>query len=70
MRVGVDTGGTFTDFVTLGSDGLRVAKYLSTPRDPSQAVVAGIEAMGIQLSEVSLFAHGTTITTNATMKSD
>jgi N-methylhydantoinase A len=68
IRVGVDTGGTFTDFVILGPDGLRVAKYLSTPADPSQAVLVGADAMGIDLTSVELFAHGTTVTTNAALQ--
>jgi N-methylhydantoinase A len=68
IRVGVDTGGTFTDFVTLGPDGMRVAKYLSTPADPAQAVLTGAEAMAIPLAEVDLFGHGTTITTNAAIQ--
>ncbi|MGD0020308.1 MAG: hydantoinase/oxoprolinase family protein [Candidatus Limnocylindrales bacterium] len=68
IRVGVDTGGTFTDFVTLGPEGMRVAKYLSTPADPSRAVLTGVEAMAIPLAEVDLFGHGTTITTNAAIQ--
>jgi N-methylhydantoinase A len=68
IRVGVDTGGTFTDFVTLGPDGLRVAKYLSTPDDPSRAVLTGVEEMAIPLDQVELFAHGTTVTTNAAIQ--
>ncbi len=68
IRVGVDTGGTFTDFVTLGPDGLRVAKYLSTPDDPARAVLTGVEDMAIPLDQVELFAHGTTVTTNAAIQ--
>ena len=68
IRVGVDTGGTFTDFVTLGPDGLRVAKFLSTPDDPSRAIFRGIEEMAISLDQVELFAHGTTVTTNAAIQ--
>ncbi|MBX7159730.1 MAG: hypothetical protein K1X95_05510, partial [Acidimicrobiia bacterium] len=38
VRVGVDSGGTFTDAVALGGDGaLRVAKVASTPADPAAA---------------------------------
>ncbi len=53
MRVGVDTGGTFTDVVA--EDG-RIAKVLSTPDDPARAVRAGVEAFA-----PDVLAHGTTV---------
>jgi N-methylhydantoinase A/oxoprolinase/acetone carboxylase beta subunit len=58
VRVGVDTGGTFTDVVS--GDG-RVVKVPSTPLDPSGAVAAGIARVG----GASELAHGTTVATNA-----
>jgi N-methylhydantoinase A/oxoprolinase/acetone carboxylase beta subunit len=42
MRIGVDTGGTFTDVVLLDDTGLRVHKVRSTPDDPSRAILQGI----------------------------
>ena len=60
MRVGVDTGGTFTDVV--GEDG-RIAKVLSTPQDPSEAVGAGVRSF-----EPDVLAHGTTVATNALLE--
>jgi N-methylhydantoinase A/oxoprolinase/acetone carboxylase beta subunit len=63
MRVGADTGGTFTDLVA--PDG-RVAKVLSTPADPGEGVRAGLEALGGGLP--SLLAHGTTVATNALLE--
>ena len=60
MRVGVDTGGTFTDVV--GEDG-RIAKVLSTPRDPSEAVASGVASF-----EPDVLAHGTTVATNALLE--
>jgi N-methylhydantoinase A/oxoprolinase/acetone carboxylase beta subunit len=42
VRVGVDTGGTFTDFVFEAKDGLRVFKIASTPADPSTAITEGL----------------------------
>ncbi len=61
MRIGVDTGGTFTDVVA--ADG-RIAKVLSTPSDPSGAVAEGVAGVG-GASEV---AHGTTVATNALLE--
>jgi N-methylhydantoinase A/oxoprolinase/acetone carboxylase beta subunit len=60
-RVGVDTGGTFTDIVSSGG---RVAKVLSTPSDPSDAVAGGVELVG----GASVVAHGTTVATNAVLE--
>jgi N-methylhydantoinase A len=60
MRLGSDTGGTFTDVV---DDEGRIAKVPSTPDDPARAVRAAIDAMGG--GHPSLLAHGTTVATNA-----
>ncbi len=63
MRVGVDTGGTFTDLVA--ADG-RVAKAPSTPSDPGDAVrhVIGV----VTASPPDVLAHGTTVATNALLE--
>ncbi len=42
MRIGVDTGGTFTDCVVLSSGGIKVLKVFSTPPDASRAIVEGV----------------------------
>jgi N-methylhydantoinase A len=69
--VGVDVGGTFTDFYVLDplADGVLVHKRPSTPDDPSRAILAGLSEMaeiyGVDIGEVSRFAHGTTVATNA-----
>jgi N-methylhydantoinase A/oxoprolinase/acetone carboxylase beta subunit len=68
LRIGVDTGGTFTDFVCLAPDGsLRVEKLRSTPADPSQAFFDGVArlARGNTALEV---AHGSTVATNAVLE--
>jgi N-methylhydantoinase A/oxoprolinase/acetone carboxylase beta subunit len=62
-RVGVDTGGTFTDLVA--ADG-RVAKVSSTPEDPTAAVRAALHAG--DAAAPSLLSHGTTIATNALLE--
>jgi N-methylhydantoinase A len=64
--VAVDVGGTFTDICVLRRDTgeLRVGKVPSTA-NPIEGVMAGVSAAGIDLSEVALFSHGTTVATNA-----
>jgi N-methylhydantoinase A len=64
--VAVDVGGTFTDICVLRRDTgeLRVAKVPSTA-NPIKGVMTGVERAGIDLSEVALFSHGTTVATNA-----
>jgi N-methylhydantoinase A len=69
LRIGIDIGGTFTDFVIINSDNQQVEtfKILSTPHDPSEAVLAGlsqIETHGISLSII----HGSTVATNALLE--
>jgi len=64
-RVGVDTGGTFTDLIEIADDRFRVLKVPSTPADPSRAVLAGIAALGPGDPEV---VHGTTVATNALLE--
>ena len=44
-RVGVDIGGTFTDFALLKDDGVVLEKTLSTPDDRSLAVLSGLERL-------------------------
>ncbi|WP_047864333.1 hydantoinase/oxoprolinase family protein [Rubrobacter aplysinae] len=68
MRLGVDVGGTFTDLVALGGGKIITAKVPSTPRDQSEGVMSGVEASGIQAQEVSAFAHGMTVATNALLE--
>jgi N-methylhydantoinase A len=64
--VAVDVGGTFTDVCVLdqGSGVLDVAKVPST-QDPIDGVLRGVAQAGVQLSDVALFCHGTTVATNA-----
>ena len=70
-RIGVDSGGTFTDVCLFeeSTGHIAVWKVSSTPTDPSRAVADGIgEALAqvtAQASDVSYFGHGTTVVTNA-----
>lgn len=70
-RAGVDTGGTFTDFVFAAAGGLRIFKLASTPDDPSRAIIEGLKRIaketGSSLIEVEV-VHGTTVGTNALLQ--
>ena len=69
--VGVDVGGTFTDFCLFdrGTNEVVVHKVPSTPEDPSRAILDGLATVkrqhGIRSEDIGHFAHGTTIATNA-----
>ncbi|HEY3040787.1 MAG TPA: hydantoinase/oxoprolinase family protein [Pyrinomonadaceae bacterium] len=69
--VGVDTGGTFTDFVFEANAQLEIFKLPSTPSDPSIAIAAGLRAIsektGVPLKNVQV-VHGTTVGTNALLE--
>jgi len=67
MFLGVDTGGTFTDFVCFDADGMRFHKVLSTPDDPSLAIEQGIEELGLDASMLHV-VHGSTVATNAILQ--
>ncbi|MEI4488815.1 hydantoinase/oxoprolinase family protein [Frigidibacter sp. MR17.14] len=72
--VGVDVGGTFTDFAArnIATGALVVHKRPSTPHDPSEAILQGFQELqakiGITGEAVGRFAHGTTVATNALLQ--
>ncbi|HEX2239368.1 MAG TPA: hydantoinase/oxoprolinase family protein [Gammaproteobacteria bacterium] len=65
--LGIDTGGTFTDFVYLDGADLRVHKVLSTPQAPERAILQGIADLGLD-SEGLTVIHGSTVATNAVLE--
>jgi N-methylhydantoinase A len=71
VRAGVDTGGTFTDFVFAAGRELRIFKLASTPDDPSRAITEGLKRIaaetGSSLNEIEV-VHGTTVGTNALLQ--
>ena len=71
-RIGVDVGGTFTDFLLIDDAGRsHIYKTPSTPHDPAEAVLSGLAEMAANLGlasfldRVERIVHGTTVTTNA-----
>src|SRR2546430_3399863 len=71
FRVGLDIGGTFTDFVLLNdtTGELRLHKVLTTTPDPAEGALRGLVDLcrlaGVGVSDLSTLVHGTTLVTNA-----
>lgn len=65
--IGVDTGGTFTDFVLLERGTVRVYKVPSTPDDPSAAILQGIADL-VSNGDLTAVVHGSTVATNAVLE--
>ncbi|MDQ1523738.1 MAG: N-methylhydantoinase, partial [Pyrinomonadaceae bacterium] len=73
VRVGVDTGGTFTDFVYAARDGrLGIFKLASTPDDPARAIAEGLRRIAAETGAAGVndleIVHGTTVGTNALLQ--
>jgi N-methylhydantoinase A len=64
IRIGIDTGGTFTDVVAVDEDSgaIVTTKTPSTPGDPAEGFMAGIGRLGV--TDVAAVCHGTTVATN------
>jgi 5-oxoprolinase (ATP-hydrolysing) len=73
-RVGLDIGGTFTDFVLYDSreHSVRLHKRLTTPHDPAESALLGLQELlamaSICLADVDEIVHGTTLVTNAVIE--
>ncbi len=68
MYLGIDTGGTFTDFVLLNVAGeLRIHKVLSTPAAPEQAILQGLRDLELDTAGLRI-VHGSTVATNAVLE--
>ena len=76
IRVGVDVGGTFTDFVLVDEkrDIIFTGKQLTTPKDPSLAICEGVERItreaGVDMGDLDGIVHGTTLVTNTLIERD
>jgi N-methylhydantoinase A len=76
IRIGIDTGGTFTDVVAFdeSTGRLTTTKTPSTPTDPAEGFMAGVDkiltSIGATGGEVGSVSHGTTVATNALLEDD
>ena len=74
FRIGIDTGGTFTDIVAVdrASGAVSATKVPSTPDNPARALVQGVAAIsdivGAEPADVAALCHGTTVATNAMLE--
>src|SRR5207342_3038039 len=76
LRIGIDTGGTFTDIVCVdgASGAMHVTKVASTPANPAIGLVRGVKAIldaaGASTDNLAGLAHGTTVATNALLQGE
>ena len=73
-QIGIDVGGTFTDFALYNGESreLSIGKVLTTPEDPSEAVLVGVDELvsssGLAVSDLTEAIHATTIATNTVIE--
>ncbi|TDR95053.1 hydantoinase/oxoprolinase family protein [Enterovirga rhinocerotis] len=68
MRVGIEIGGTFTDLVAAGPNGLTITKVPSVPARPDEGVFDALDRAGIACEAMVELAHGSTVATNAVLE--
>lgn len=73
MLLGIDTGGTFTDFILYDGQDVRIHKVLSTPAAPERAILQGINELGLAAlleapARPFYIIHGSTVGTNAVLE--
>jgi len=72
LRIGIDTGGTFTDCVIFEGSEARILKVFSTPDDPARGILEGVHRLiandPAQLSRPLELVHGTTVGTNTVLE--
>lgn len=68
MRVGIEVGGTFTDLVAIGPNGVTVTKVPSVPKRPDEGAFNALVASGIPFASIEDLAHGSTVATNAVLE--
>jgi N-methylhydantoinase A/oxoprolinase/acetone carboxylase beta subunit len=67
LRIGIDTGGTFTDLVMFAEGRMTVHKVRSTPDDPSRSIVVAIGELAGRVDDLDI-VHGSTVATNAMLE--
>jgi N-methylhydantoinase A len=67
ILLGIDTGGTFTDFILYKEGNLVIHKVLSTPKAPELAILQGIKELQLDATDL-LIVHGSTVATNALLE--
>jgi len=67
IKIGIDTGGTFTDFVISCNGKLTVKKVASTPDNPAKAIISGLRNL-LQQSLPLTIIHGSTVATNTLLE--
>lgn len=68
VKIGVDTGGTFTDIVMYAGGRFSVYKLMSTPENPAHAIIEGINHICPDEASRKTVVHGTTVATNALLE--
>src|SRR5581483_3873800 len=70
MRIGIDTGGTFTDFVIIDGKEIDSFKVPSTPSNPALAIIEGLKIVASKKTgkPITEIIHGTTVATNALLE--
>jgi len=67
IRIGIDTGGTFTDFVIYHNSDIKIQKIPSTPQNPAVAIMQGISEYFSAGNKIQII-HGTTVATNSLLE--
>ena len=70
LRLGVDIGGTFVDAILYNPEtqSIALAKSSTTPADPTVGVLDAIDKLNVDLSDIELIVHGTTLGLNAVIE--
>jgi N-methylhydantoinase A len=68
LRIGIDTGGTFTDFILVRDGTITAFKVASTPKHPEEAILQGLKKLLGEASVEFEVVHGTTVGTNAILE--
>jgi N-methylhydantoinase A len=66
--IGVEIGGTFTDFIMVDGGSITTLKVPSTPGDPALAVFTGLDELGVDLKDIDSLRHGSTVATNRVLE--